>query len=246
MMDNSLAAITPHPSVTNHHVKVVQCDEAGFQSFNGELGSPWDCSESDTPPVTGLRRADTCARGHNEMYSWVPGTDPLTLPPGVGMSVKGESNKEAILILQVHYAHFADHPEKEKVSDGTEGITIRFVSQSSGLVSHMSAALRFGAHGVIRANGVTKAEVACRMNETIALHPIAFLVHAHHLSTVVSGWLVTADGRWRVIGKADPKTHASRYPIPDKDLVINQGDVIAARCTYNNTSERDVPLGFVI
>jgi hypothetical protein len=82
------------------------------------------------------------------------------------------------------------------------------------------------------------------MNQSMILHPIAFLVHAHSLSIGVSGWLISPDGHWHLIGKADPKTHASRYPLPDKELIIRPGDVIAARCTYNNTSDRDVELGY--
>lgn len=37
------------------------------------------------------------------------------------------------------------------------------------------------------------------------IHPFAFKVHTHHLGVAVSGYKVTQEGEWQLIGKHDPR-----------------------------------------
>lgn len=94
-----------------------------------------------------------------------------------------------------------------------------------------------GAHGVPQANSVTHRETAIKLPLTqppLALHPIAFQVHTHSLGTTVTGWRVTPDGTWTLIGRRSPQ---SQETFADSSVVI-----LAARCTLNNTLSRPVLL----
>jgi peptidylglycine monooxygenase len=47
-------------------------------------------------------------------------------------------------------------------------------------------------------------EVACMMNESLVLHPLAYTVHTHKLGKVVSAYRVTPAGRWPLVGRRNP------------------------------------------
>ena len=243
---------------------MLQCNVPGYAAFAaGDVDTVWDCSESEEEPLPGLDKGNSCVRGFNEMYSWVPGTDPLTYPEGVGLRVLSErdlghdgegKDKTAVLVLQVHYEHFdqqksaaAAGGQQRQVSDGHEGMILHFVSAASHLVQHDSSAYRLASKGILKAGRVTKAETSCLLKENMTMHAMTYLVHAHTLVTHVSGWIVrtTEQGKqeWSLIAKDDPKVHPSRYPIMHRNITMRPGDVLAARCTFNNTLDRDVVLG---
>jgi len=53
----------------------------------------------------------------------------------------------------------------------------------------------------------------------------------HFEGKVVSGWKVTNNFEWSLIGKRDPQLPQMFYPIANESFTINHGDYIAARCT---------------
>ncbi|GBP42044.1 Peptidylglycine alpha-hydroxylating monooxygenase [Eumeta japonica] len=66
-----------------------------------------------------------------------------------------------------------------------------------------------------------------------------------HPCKVVSGYVVRRSlngDKWQLLGKKDPQLPQMFYPVRDQSP-ISYGDVLAARCTMNNTLNYPVPIG---
>ena len=50
----------------------------------------------------------------------------------------------------------------------------------------------------------------------------------------MSGWKVTGDSEWTLIGKRSPQLAQMFYPVDNQDVTLGKGDIIAARCTMVN------------
>ena len=50
------------------------------------------------------------------------------------------------------------------------------------------------------AQTTTYSEAACQLDTNLIVHPFAFRVHTHGLGRVVSGWKVTPDMSWTLLG----------------------------------------------
>ena len=51
------------------------------------------------------------------------------------------------------------------------------------------------------------------------------------IGKVVSGWKVSDNKNWNLIGKRSPQLPQMFYPISDSELTLTKGDIVAARCT---------------
>lgn len=80
------------------------------------------------------------------------------------------------------------------------------------------------------------------IDEPFILHPFAFRTHTHKLGTVVSGWKVDQQGNWQLIGRHNPQEPQMFYPVAE-EMTLTEGDVVAARCTMNNTLKHTVHVG---
>ncbi len=141
-----------------------------------------------------------------------------------------------LITFQVHYASIDSIPE-----DGdTSGVLIHFTNvprpNSAGV--YMTAT-----QGRFPAGQTTKAEAACQLTTDQILHPFAFRVHTHALGKVVSGWKVSPDMRWTLLGKDDPQLPQMFNPVADKSTTLSRGDTIASRCTIHNDRGSDVKVG---
>lgn len=138
--------------------------------------------------------------------------------------------------FQVHYASVDHIPE-----DGdTSGVLIHFtnVPQPKSAGVYMTAT-----QGVFPAGQTTKSEAACPIRTNQVIHPFAFRVHTHALGRVVTGWKVSPDTRWTLLGKDDPQLPQMFNPIEDKSITLTGGDILASRCTMVNDGENDVFVG---
>ena len=97
--------------------------------------------------------------------------------------------------------------------------------------------------GKFPAGETTKAEAACQINTDLVLHPFAFSVHTHALGRVVTGWKVSPNMQWTLLGKDDPSLPQMFNPIADKSTTLTGGDILASRCTMVNKGENDVFVG---
>ena len=89
---------------------------------------------------------------------------------------------------------------------------------------------------------VTNVEAACKIQTNKQIHPFAFRTHTHELGTVVSGWKVSPDMKWTLLGKMDPQMPQMFYPVADNTTTISNGDRIASRCTMDNFKSHAVSL----
>ena len=113
-----------------------------------------------------------------------------------------------------------------------------------------------GTNGMIPARTTTYMEAACRLATSLTIHPFAFRTHTHALGRVVSGWKVTEDMEWSLIGKQlslhlsistsiciyagkeDPQKPQMFYPVEDSAMTLTGGDTVAARCTMVSYRDR--------
>merc|ERR1712127_830944 len=95
-----------------------------------------------------------------------------------------------------------------------------------------------GTGGVIPNRATQYMEAACKISTSLSLHPFAFRTHTHALGRVVSGWKVSPNMEWNLIGKKDPQLPQMFYPVEDKAMTITGGDTLAARCTMVSYRDR--------
>ena len=98
-------------------------------------------------------------------------------------------------------------------------------------------------NGWFSAHATTKAETACKIKTTTTLHPFAFRVHTHSLGRVVSGWKVSPNMEWTLLGKEDPQLPQMFFPVTNDKLTLNDGDTLATRCTMVNDGDSSVSVG---
>ncbi len=126
-------------------------------------------------------------------------------------------------------------------TDGdSSGVVIKYtnIPQSKAAAVYWTATGgRFPAHQT------TNAETACKIRTEVPLHPFAFRVHTHSLGRVVSGWKVTPNMEWTLLGKEDPQLPQMFFPVADDQMVLNNGDQIATRCTMVNSGDSTVSVG---
>ena len=157
----------------------------------------------------------------------------------------GETGYE-FLVLRIHQEglpRFMRERGISSVKTTRAGFRLRFVTPEDPTYSSLSrvALGAVGVHGIIPPHAVSHLEVAHRFRVPgLAIRPLAFQVHTHALGTAVTGWKVTPDGEWTLIARRNPQEAESFVPIARPDVVIREGDLIAARCTMNNTLDRVV------
>ena len=65
----------------------------------------------------------------------------------------------------------------------------------------------------------------------------AFRTHAHQHGTVITGYLIR-DNHFTEIARGNPQKPQMFYPM-NNEVIVDNGDAIAARCTFNTTMESD-------
>nr|XP_006822280.1 PREDICTED: peptidyl-glycine alpha-amidating monooxygenase-like [Saccoglossus kowalevskii] len=193
---------------TVHHMILYGC-EAPYAALEN-----WECESR------------ICRGGTKIMYAWARNAPALKLPEGVGFRVGGAGHSK-YLILQVHYNNVDDF-----VAGGmdTSGVKLfmtytpqRFIAGIYLLVS-MDVNINPGEENV-------HSDVYCPYEERHRIHAFAFRVHTHNHGRVVSGYRVR-NGRWSLLGKANPLWPQAFYPM-DSDFEIQRNDALAARCTFS-------------
>lgn len=102
--------------------------------------------------------------------------------------------------------------------------------------------LLLGTVGMIPAMKQEHMEANCEISEDKKLFPFAYRTHTHSLGKVVSGYKVKNKKEWSLLGKRDPLTPQMFYPVNDTTPIV-KNDIIAARCTMDNTRQRITYIG---
>ena len=214
---------------TAHHMLLFGCEAPGQRE---ELFS---CGEMGRV-LQGTKQAAPCARGQQIIYAWARNAPKLELPRDVGFKVGGPGGDIKYLVLQVHYASVDKIPD----TGDTSGVVLSYTDQPQ----RKRAGVYFvGTGGIIAPSTTTYMEAACSLNTNLDIHPFAFRTHTHALGRVVSGWKVTRNMEWSLIGKADPQLPQMFYPVEDKEMILRKGDTIAARCTMVSYRDRITVVG---
>jgi len=208
---------------TAHHMLLFGCEAPGQKE---ELFS---CGEMGRI-LPGTKQAAPCSRGQKILYAWARNAPKLDLPPDVGFKVGGDGDVK-YLVLQVHYAAVDKIPE----TGDTSGVVLSYTDQPQ---PKQAGVYFLGTNGMIPARSTTYMEAACTINTDLTIHPFAFRTHTHALGRVVSGWKVTKDMEWSLIGKEDPQKPQMFYPVEDAEMTLSGGDTVAARCTMVSYRDR--------
>ena len=171
----------------------------------------------------GMTLHQPCRSGNQIVYAWAMDAPELTLPAETAFRM-GLNTKIKYLVLQVHYAHIDAIP----AAGDNSGVILHYTEthqlQTAGVIL-------LGTGGMAPSHTTTYFETACEVDDARKIHPFAFRTHTHSLGKVVSGWKITPEDKWELIGKKSPQTPQMFYPIANEDLTFTKGDKLAARCT---------------
>ncbi|XP_053609640.1 peptidylglycine alpha-hydroxylating monooxygenase [Plodia interpunctella] len=216
---------------TAHHMLLYGCSQPGSNE------SVWSCGEMQSNDIDNLyNTASPCRSGSQIVYAWARDAPSLQLPEEVGFLI-GKDSPIKYLVLQVHYMH--KFPEGRTDNSGV------FLKYTKTRMSRQAGVILLGTGGVIAPRKLEHMETACTISEDKVIHPFAFRTHTHSLGKLVAGYVVRKNRKgdvWQLIGKKDPQKPQMFYPVAN-DAPITKGDVLAARCTMNNTHDHVVSIG---
>ena len=226
---------------TEVHTLLYGCQEPGYWD-ESTPNAMWNCDpNADTLPPSFPFRT-TCAhhKQNNQLYQMTLGAPSQVLPANAGFKVGGDTGINS-LVLRIHQEHVPEFLKKrnESVLTTTKAGFILTMSRPRPGIKRI-ALMAVGSHGIIAPRSISHLETAYKFKEDLHIHPIAFMVHTHMHGTAVTGWKVSPDGTWSLIGRRDPQLPEIFAPVANQSMVLRKGDVIAARCTMNNPSDRPV------
>ncbi|ESN91950.1 hypothetical protein HELRODRAFT_90150, partial [Helobdella robusta] len=166
-------------------------------------------------------------------FAWGRNAPPTNLPKGVGFKLATDGID--FLRYQVHYKTIVNTSDQSSLK-----LTFTTDPQpyTAAVLLMLKNFLKIPAH-----TKLTIGNVSCRYNLQATMYPIAFRVHAHMLGRVISAYVKKSSG-WKLIGKGNPQWPQAFWPTNDKELVIENGDFIAAKCVYNSEHyDVDVNIG---
>ncbi|XP_050401261.1 peptidylglycine alpha-hydroxylating monooxygenase [Patella vulgata] len=233
-LNNSLyiTGFEPHAKMqTAHHMLLYGCKSPGKQD------KVWNCGEMAASANSKYSSGPTCSSGTKIIFGWAMDAPSLVLPKDVAFKVGGDSDVD-YLVLQVHYKDVSKFlpPSKETDSSGlTLTTTTTPLPKTAGIYL-------LGSSGTLPRNSVEYMETACKFDEDVTIHPMSFRTHTHALGRVVSGYRIR-DGEWTEIGRKSPQKPQTFYNATTPNISVKKGDILAARCTYENTKDHPVNIG---
>jgi Copper type II ascorbate-dependent monooxygenase, C-terminal domain len=167
------------------------------------------------------------------LWGWAPGVGPSALlPDDVGMEIPAGP-----LNLNMHYYNIGG-PATSDTSGLEVCVTRRFRKYTAAV------GMDFNSFPVaIPPRQRSESEGECRVITTTdePLHLLALAPHMHKLGAHMRV-AVVHDGVERVIHDADYNFTDQGY-YPQKDVIIQNGDVVRTRCTYQNDTDKVVSSG---
>ena len=163
------------------------------------------------------------------LYMWSGNASGITFPSDSAITVGGSSSIQ-LLVLQVHYI---DNSNIDPLIGDSSGVLVHY--HSSPKPKYNVGIFSLHNHGIAKANGLSSWESACHLNipkSEFPLIPFAFLTHTHQLGIFSGGWIIR-NGKWILIGKANPQDPQSFYPVI-RDLEITAKDIVAMRCIMSS------------
>ena len=226
---------------TEYHTLLYGCEAPGFWNESAPT-SVWNCDpKRDSAPLS-LPFATTCAPHHKNaiLFQISRGAPVVQLPPGSGIKLAGDTGYR-FLVLRIHHegvSAFLQERRLQSISTSKAGFRLRLTQQ--GDLKRVAVAV-FGSHGMIPPKSVAHLEAAYKFRTPgLVMRPFALQVHTHSLGSAVTTWKMTPEGEWSLIAQRNPQAPEFFVPITRPDILIREGDLIAMRCTMNNTMDRVV------
>lgn len=214
-----------------HHVLIYGCTEPG------NTKDVWDCGEMHAADSEQFDQAPVCQSGDNIVYAWAMDAPELRLPTGVGFKVGGDTDIQW-LVLQVHYKDVSSFLPPKNETDQS-GVVLSTTDQPQ---PKRAGVYLMGTDGEIPAHSTTYMETACSYNEPVVMHPFAYRTHAHTHGRVNAGYRIR-DGKWLEIGRMSPQKPQMFYNVTNPGMTVQQGDILAARCTMVNDEDEAIAVG---
>ncbi|OWF38813.1 peptidyl-glycine alpha-amidating monooxygenase B-like [Mizuhopecten yessoensis] len=168
------------------------------------------------------------------LYSWTNGAPGWTLPENTGIYT---GNKPRYVIIQVHGR---DDISEERVSDFAH-MRLKIRTTRPRLAAAVS---RYAGTGSIPPHVENfTVDTACVWNRTTPTPILAYGIHTHGRGVALSGYIVRK-GKWIEIGRGDPVYPLTMFDITERNIWLQPGDVVATRCTYRNTGNTRIQMGF--
>lgn len=231
-----------------HHSDTYLCP-AGLPEAQNDTTIIWNCGMTVDERDDVRPHAPAC---QGEPVIIFPSKEDLILKPPSAYRLRDKRNKESgQLVMELHFAKLDQHLDIEPVTTGREGISLHFVPQSKVKewvnILALSADMSSG-QKVLPSRRISHVDLVCEIPYNVTVIPMSFVTHTHAMATRVSGWRVTPDGMWTLIGvtKGHIMTedkHMHKLAPDAEGMVMKAGDRIAARCTYNNTRDQDIVIG---
>ncbi|TRY67348.1 hypothetical protein TCAL_12467 [Tigriopus californicus] len=189
-----------------HHMLFYGCNKP----FGYKPGETWDC-----------RHHTVCQEGSSVMYAWAKNAPPTTLPADVSFAMVDTP----YFVLQVHYVNSLEE------ADNT-GLQLYYQTQATKYSAGIYLLLRSNLHippNVAKTHG----DINCQVASSKPIHLFAYRTHAHKLSTVISGYIYSADSdSYTPIAKGNPQWPQAFYPM-DQIHTVKSGEFLVAQCTYD-------------
>merc|ERR1711992_20814 len=216
---------------TAHHMILYGCKSPSKQE------TIYNCGAMAIKDPQYSSASQPCGSGQQVVYAWAKNAPELELPENVGFGVGGPDSEIDWLVLQVHYASIDYIPEEGDKS----GVILHYTNVP---LPRSAGVYYSGTSGRFPAQTTSYSEAACELNTNEVIHPFAFRVHTHGLGRVVSGWKVSPDMQWTLLGKRDPQLPQMFESInEDGRITMKSGDTFAARCTMVNDRDHAVTVG---
>nr|XP_039256988.1 peptidyl-glycine alpha-amidating monooxygenase B-like isoform X1 [Styela clava] len=205
----------PHADMErSHHMLVFGCHDLSFDR-------------------TGKSQCYEPCKNKQTLFAWARNAPQLKMPKDVGYSI-GRNSGIRYIAVQMHFAKAFD--------EGTcSGVTMDITTTPQ---KYYAGIFLLGAYDIQLPPHSTNvgSSVACENEIENPLHVFAFRTHAHMLANVITGYRLRS-GKYKMIGKGNPKWPQSFYPRVGGELELKKGDVLAAQCDYNNTRDESIHAG---
>lgn len=224
------------------------CEEPGYYN-ESEPNAVWNCDPNPETLPESYPFRTTCAphKKNQQLWQVTLGAPDQPLPKDAGFKIGGDTGLN-FLVLRMHQENvpaFLQRHNESILTTAKAGFKLT-ISPRSPNVKRLSLAA-VGVHGIISPHSVAHLESAFKFKEPgLDMHPISFQVHTHKLGTAVTAWKVSPDGVWSLIGRRNPQLEEMFVPVADPSIRIKTGDVLASRCTMNNTLDRPVLARYAI
>ena len=170
-----------------HHMLLFTC------STPKELpGNAYDC-----------RHHAMCSGPQSILYAWGNNALSTTLPSQVSFTINPTERR--YLVLQIHYAHALE-------TEDYSGFSLDYQLEPTKYSAGIFILLRSDLH-IPSDTAVVHGDVNCKLPSTAPLNMFSYRVHAHSLSTVITGYVYnTSTSTYREIARAIPHWPQTFYP----------------------------------